>query len=141
MNKDTLKSIGAVLAGFITVAVLSVVTDTVLETTGIFPSFSAQQKDHSLLVWWMLLLALIYRSIYTVVGGYITAMLAPNNKSMRLAVILGIFGTIAATIGVIVGWDLSDHWYPIALAITAFPLIWLGAKLRIASTTGKEVKK
>ena len=37
MNKEIFKSIGAVLAGFITVFVLSVATDFVLETMGVFP--------------------------------------------------------------------------------------------------------
>jgi hypothetical protein len=38
--KNTLKSIGAVVGGFLTVVILSVGTDTVLEQMGIFPSIS-----------------------------------------------------------------------------------------------------
>ena len=37
MNKNTLKSIGAVLAGFVAVFVLSLGTDVVLHATGVFP--------------------------------------------------------------------------------------------------------
>lgn len=37
MTKTTLKSIGAILAGFIMVVVLSIGTDSVLESVGIFP--------------------------------------------------------------------------------------------------------
>ena len=48
---------------------------------------------------------------------------------MKHAVILGIFGTISGIGGVIVGWDLSAHWYPISLAVLALPSTWLGGKL------------
>ena len=119
-----LKSIGAVVAGFATVFILSVATDTVLEKLGIFPPPSEQ----GLFVTWMLVLAFVYRSVYAVVGGYVTARLAPE-RPMRLVGILGVIGTIGGLVGVIVGWNLSQHWYPIALAVTAFPLVWYGGKL------------
>lgn len=67
-----LKSIGAVLVGFFTVVVLSIGTDRILESAGIFPP-----PMGGLFVTWMLTLALLYRTIYTVLAGYITAKLAP----------------------------------------------------------------
>ncbi|MBC7836532.1 hypothetical protein H7X87_02025 [Acetobacteraceae bacterium] len=119
-----LKSIGAIVAGFLTVVILSVGTDYILEALGVFPPASEQ----GLYVTWMLVLAFIYRSIYTVAGGYVTAMLAPANP-LRHIIVLGVLGTLGGIVGVFVGWDLSSHWYPIALAVTAFPLIWLGGKI------------
>ena len=74
-------------------------------------------------------MALIYRSIYTVAGWYVTAKLALHNP-MRHVIILGILGTIGGIGGVIAGWNLSEHWYPIALAVLAFPSVWLGGKLK-----------
>ncbi len=120
----TLKSIGAVLAGLLTVVILSVATDAILEKLGVFPP-----QNKGLFITWMLVLAFFYRGIYTIIGGYITARLAPANP-MRHVTILGIIGIVLGTLGVIVGWDLSQHWYPISLAIAAFPLTWLGGKLR-----------
>ena len=79
----------------------------------------------------MLVLAFAYRSAYTVLGGYVTAWFAPANP-MKLVGILGVLGTIGGIIGVIAGWNLSSHWYPIALAVTAFPLVWYGGKLRVS---------
>jgi hypothetical protein len=125
MNKNLLKSVGSVVAGFLVVVILSTVTDIILEKLGIFPP-----ATDGLFVTWMLLLALAYRSIYTVVGGYVTAMLAPTNPKKHI-MILGIVGTIMGMLGVIAGWNLSAHWYPIALAVTAFPLVWLGGKLKM----------
>jgi hypothetical protein len=118
----TLKSILAVLAGFLTVVLLSVATDAILESAGIFP-------EQGLFVTWMLVLAFAYRTIYNVLGGYVTASIAPANP-LRHAIILGCLGTVGGIAGTIVGWDLSQHWYPIALAVEAVPTCWLGGKLR-----------
>jgi hypothetical protein len=125
-----LKSIGAVVAGFLAVAILSTMTDSVLEGVGIFPPVTAG----GLYVTWMLILAFAYRSLYAFVGGYVTAYLAPSNPK-RHVMILAILGTIGGLVGVVVGWNLSSHWYPIALAVTAYPLVWYGGKLRWGETT------
>lgn len=120
-----IKSIWAVVAGFLTVVVFSMGTDMVLEKTGIFPPPS----EMGLFVTWMLALALLYRTVYTILGGYVTALLAPQNP-MKHVWILAIFGQIGGIVGVIVGWNLSAHWYPIALAALAIPSVWLGGWLR-----------
>ena len=121
---NTLKSIGAVLAGFIFVLVSHTGTDAILEKIGIFPP-----PDQGLFITWMLVLALGYRMFFTVVGGAITAALAPQNP-MKHVTILAIIGTLGGIGGIFAGWNLSQHWYPIALAITAYPCVWLGGKLK-----------
>ena len=121
---DKGKSIWAVAAGFLTVVILSIATDTILETIGYLPPIGTGLFDTKLL-----LIAFAYRSIYTVAGGYVTATIAPQNP-MKHVVILGWIGTAAGTAGVFAGWNLSDHWYPIALAATGFLFTWLGGKLK-----------
>lgn len=120
----TLKSIGAVLGGFLIVVILSIATDTILEKAGIFPP-----PTEGLFITWMLALAFAYRTIYTVLGGYVTAALAPTNPSKHV-MILGIIGTVMGCLGIVAGWNLSQHWYPIALAVAAYPSVWLGGKLK-----------
>ena len=120
-----IKSIIAVVAGFLTVVVLSMGTDKLLESTGIFPPPS----EMGLFVTWMLGLALFYRTVYTVAGGYVTAWLAPQNP-MKHVWVLAIIGQIGGISGVIAGWNLSAHWYPIAIAVLAIPSVWLGGWLR-----------
>lgn len=124
MNKNTLKSIGAVLAGFITVFVLSVGTDFILEKLGFFPPADEPEAYTGR----MLMLALIYRSIYSVAGFYLAARLAPS-APMRHAIILGIIGTVFATLGAIANWDRSANWYPILLVLVTLPCAWLGGRL------------
>lgn len=120
------KGIRAVVAGFLTVVVLSVVTDFFLESFGLFPP----QSEPGEYTAGMLTVALIYRCVYTVGGGYVAARLAPN-QPMRHAVILGFVGIAAGAVGVVVTWNLTPHhWYPVALVVTALPCTWLGGRLR-----------
>jgi len=123
---NILKGIGAVLAGIIFIVVTHTVTDLVLEKLGIFTP--PEQGFHTT---WMVVTATIYRSIFTVGGGYLTAALAPN-RPMLYAVILGLFGIAAGTAGAIVmiPRNLGPTWYPIALVVLALPCTWLGGKLR-----------
>jgi len=78
MKKKTLRSIGAILAGMISGAVLSVVTDLVLEKAGIFPS-----PQPGLFVWWMLLLALILITLpCTWLDGFLVVKLKRGNNKI-----------------------------------------------------------
>lgn len=125
MKKSIFKSIGAVAAGFLTVAVCSVATDSILEGLGVFPPIG-----EGLFVTWMLVLALAYRTVYTVAGGYVTAALAPD-RPMRHVVILAVIGTVAGIVGAVavIPQELSPVWYPVALAVLAFPSVWAGGFL------------
>lgn len=127
--KKTLKSIGAIFAGFVTVFVLSTVTDLILEKLGVFPP-----QQQGLFVTWMLILALAYRTVYTIFGGYVTAKLAPT-RPMKHVFILASIGTVAATVGLVATWGkgLGPEWYPIILAAFAFPSVWLGGRLNAKS--------
>ena len=123
---NILKGAGAILAGIIFIVVTHSVTDLVLEKLGIFPP-----PAEGLHTTWMVVTATIYRTIYTIIGGYVTAALAPNPR-MRSVIILGIFGTVAGILGAIVTipMGISPAWYPIALAVLAFPSVWAGGKLK-----------
>ena len=120
-----LRSTAAVLAGFLLVVVLSLATDQVLHVLQVYPPWGQPMWDPRLN-----LLALIYRTIYSIASGYVAASLAPH-RPMRHAVVLGVIGTIAGTAGLVATWDLGfgPRWYPVALAITAFPCVWLGGAL------------
>jgi hypothetical protein len=126
MDMKILRGIGAILAGMIFIVVTHTATDFVLEKLGIFTPPS-QKFDTT----WMVVTATIYRSIYTIGGGYITAALAPD-PPMRYVWILGLIGLLMSTLAAIatIPMQLGPAWYPIALAVLALPCVWLGGKLR-----------
>jgi hypothetical protein len=123
-----LRSIGAVLAGVIVIFILSLGTDVALHATGIYPPWFQPMSES------LFLLATAYRVVYTVLGGYITARLAPN-RPMQHALGLGVVGLVLGTAGTVIAWragpELGPKWYPLALIATALPCTWLGGKLRV----------
>jgi hypothetical protein len=128
VNKNTLKSIGAVLAGFVAVVVLSLGTDMVLHTSGVFPPWGQPMSDA------LFLLATVYRTIYCIAGCYIAARLA-SDRPMAHALVLGVVGLVISTAGAVATWNkgpaFGPHWYPVALIVTAIPCAWLGGRLRV----------
>ena len=118
-----LRSILAVVAGFVAVIILSTGTDMVLESTHLFPPPEQQLNRPDILA-----IALVYRCLFTIVGGWIAARLAPS-RPMLHALVLGAIGTLAAIAGCIVMWKVGQHWYPIALVLTAIPCCAAGGWL------------
>ena len=122
-----LRSFGAVFAGLVVIVVLSTVTDLALYASRIFPPEN-QPKSNAL---W--LLATGYRVVFSILGCYLAARLAPD-RPMRHAMVLGVVGLIVCTLGLVLTWnrgpEFGPHWYPIGLVVTALPCAWLGGKLR-----------
>jgi hypothetical protein len=120
------RSIGALFAGFVVILVLSLGTDLALHAAGIFPPLGQIMSNP------LFLLATVYRTVYAVLGSYITARLAPD-RPMGHALLGGGIGLVLAVVGAVVTWnkDLGPHWYPLALIVTALPCAWVGGKLRL----------
>ena len=102
---NILKSIGAVLAGAVVGVVLSIVTDEALRAAGIFTPLGHPMSDA------LLLLATFYRTVYGILGSYVTARLAPNRPMMH-ALILGAIGVAASLAGVVVAWNRVAEFGP-----------------------------
>ena len=120
------KSVWALVAGFIVVVVLSIGTDAVLHALRLFPPLGQRMSDK------LFLIATIYRTVYAILGSYITARLSPD-RPMAHALIGGIIGLIVGSVGAEVTWnrpELVPHWYPLALVVTALPCAWIGGKIR-----------
>jgi hypothetical protein len=127
MAKNTLKSVGAVLAGIVVGIVLTLCTDEVLHIAGVFPPWGQPTGDNPLL------LATAYRIVYGVVASYIAARLAPN-RPMAHALAGGVVGFVVSAIGAVATWnrgaEFGPHWYPLALIVIAMPCAWAGGKFR-----------
>jgi len=106
----------------------------VMHATGIFPPWFTPMADS------LFLLALAYRSLFSILGCYLTALLAPN-RPMLHALILGGIGVVLSTAGAAATWnkgpEFGPRWYPIALIVLALPLAWLGGKIRLAQLSAK----
>jgi hypothetical protein len=128
------RSIWAVLAGFILVFVLSIGTDLLLHLIGLYPDLGKAMSDR------LLALATIYRTLYGVLGSYLTARLAPQ-RPMQHALIGGAIGVALSIVGAVVTWNhvpsMGPHWYPVVLIVLAMPGAWLGGKLFLIRSVGK----
>ena len=122
---NILKSIGAVLAGLIFIGVTHNLVDFILESLGIFTPTTVRFDTP-----WMVITATIYRTILSIVGCYLTGLLAPS-RPMLHAMILGFIGLVLSTAAAIVTipLDWGPAWYPVALVIVTLPCAWIGGKL------------
>ena len=126
--RRTGRSVLALLAGFVVVVILSLGTDIALHGTGVFPPWGQPMSNT------LFLLATAYRTVFAIIGSYITARVAPY-KPMQHALIGGVIGLILSTAGAAATWnrgpEFGPHWYPLSLVVTALPCAWLGGKLRV----------
>jgi hypothetical protein len=128
-----LRSTAAVLLGLFAVVAVSLVTDEVLHVLKVYPPWGQPMPEPGLN-----LLALAYRTVYSVVGSYIAARFAPDNP-MRHAVALGVVGLALSLAGAIatIPMHLGPAWYPIAIVLSALPCAWLGGILYRGTQAGR----
>jgi surface polysaccharide O-acyltransferase-like enzyme len=105
---------------------LAVATDIVLVMAQVLPAMDRPELYGDGLY----ILITFYTALYSMVGGYLTARLAPS-KPIAHALVLGVLGMLSSIIGAAVNWKQAagHEWYPIALIIIAIPACWLGGSL------------
>ena len=121
------RSVAAVLAGLILNVILSSATDLLLVVTGVFPPLRefghpASFSDS------LLLLALLYRTAYGVLGCYLTARLSPRRPMAHSLTLAGI-GFVIGGVGAVATWETWTSWYSLAIIAVTLPSGWLGARL------------
>jgi hypothetical protein len=119
----TLRRIGAVLAGFLVIAILSTATDMALRAAGVFPPLGRPMADA------LFALAVFYRIVYGVAGCYLTARIAPD-RPMQHALVLGAIGVVLSIAGTVALWNAGPHWYALAVIAIAMPCACVGGRLR-----------
>lgn len=99
-----------------------------MHATGVYPPWFHYMPDS------LFLLATAYRCVYSILGSYLTARLAPQ-RPMLHALVLGIIGVALSIVGALSTWnkgpEFGPKWYPITLVVIAVPLAWVGGKLRV----------
>jgi hypothetical protein len=121
-GRRVFRRIGAVLGGFFTVAALSVAADAVMHATGVFPPVPTRMEGS------LFVLAAGYRALFGVLGGYVTARLAPD-RPVKHALALGLLGVVVGTAGAAAMWEYGPNWYSLAVIAIAPPTAWLGGRL------------
>ncbi len=126
--KNVFRSTGVVLLAFIACALLSILTDFLLESIGVLPDPSQGLHETGLII-----LVLVYRAIYTVFSGYLVGWLAPHKPMLHILVV-GLIG-IVLTLLALTDPEFSEkapHWYVYVLAAQTLPTLWLGVKIQAA---------
>ena len=123
--RAVLRTTGAVLAGFVTVVVLSTATDAVLFATGFFPPMGEPMSAGR----WIL--ATSYRFAFTFLGGWLTGRLAlePRMRAVWIGTSLGaVLGLVGVAVAVAKAPALGPLWYAIAVAISGPFACWWGGR-------------
>jgi len=115
-----IKSVGVVVLGFLVIVILSTITDTVLEANGVLPKGTLPKSGSE----FMLIAILGYRAIYSLIGCYLTARLAPS-RPLKHSLALGIMGVVLSTLGAIAMHDKAPIWFNVVLVLMTMPLAWL----------------
>lgn len=119
---------GALLAGLAAIFTLSLGTDVVLHASGVFPGWGQPMSDG------LFGLATAYRTIYAVLGCWLTARLAPD-RPLAHALALGAVGVVLSSAGAAATWskgpEFGPHWYTLALVASALPCAWAGGWLAV----------
>src|SRR3954454_21225004 len=120
------RSMWAVFAGLLTIALLDNAIDFVFHSTGVYPPVGLAMADP------LFLIAVAYRTVDGILGCYIAARVAPR-RPMRHALILGGVGVVLSSLGVVAtltgGPELGPVWYPISLVVITPLVAWVGGAL------------
>jgi hypothetical protein len=119
-------SIGVLLLAFVVNALLSVMTDFLLESIGVLPD-----PSKGLFETWAIVLVLFYRGMYTIFTGFIIAKLAPSRAVLH-ALILGFIGAVITILAVSNPSfaEKAPLWFGYTLAAITIPCMWLGVKIQ-----------
>lgn len=125
------RSIVAVVVGFVTIAVLALGTNVLLARLApdLFPASGIVTSTGALV------LALAYVAVYATAGSYLTARLAPS-RPMLHALVLGALGLLFNIAGAAATWGQVPAWYSVLGLVLTMPYAWLGGYLRERELAG-----
>ena len=121
------RSAVALAAGLLVGVILSLGTDQILHVLKIYPPWGQTMSDGLFMV------ATAYRVVYTILGSYTAARLAPY-RPMWHAMVLGVVGLVVSIAGAAATWNtnppVGPHWYALLIAAISIPCAWLGGWIR-----------
>lgn len=120
-----LRSITAIIVGFVFIGALSVGADTLVHQ--LVPG--AYDGANRLTSTPYLLLTQAYVALFAIAGCYLCARLAPHSP-MRHALILGALGLAFNIFGSYSRWADVPVWYHVVALTLTMPYAWMGGRLR-----------
>jgi hypothetical protein len=122
------RSVGAVLAGYIVIGILVVLTDQIWSRS--VPGFSSLPQPPT----YYFAITLLTDFLYSAVGGWVAIRIG-QRRQLQHAVGLIIFGELIGIATQIALWSTVPHWYGVSILILYPVGVWLGAKLAIGKGT------
>lgn len=120
-----LRTIGAVLAGWLTTGVLVVCFDLVL--TKLYPNeYRRGQMPPDYLTG----LVLATSTLFSVPGGWVTARLAKTDPSRHILYLI-LWGELMGILSASMTWGQIQWWYQIGLLVLWIPAVLLGGRLAV----------
>ncbi|HEV7230251.1 MAG TPA: hypothetical protein VGO45_02920 [Bacteroidia bacterium] len=110
-----------------TATLLSVATHEILHLTGVIPGMGSPQFDTNIL-----LISLLYHSVYAIIGAYVTAKIA-EERARKAVFILGSKEAIMWLLGILLLWKHNPAWFNITKAVLGIPLALLGGRIYAAT--------
>jgi hypothetical protein len=120
-----MRSVWAVLAGFILIGILSFGTDAIMHAVSPW-AYDPKGGTRNVPI---LLVSMLYSAVYGLVGCYLTARLAPASPMMH-ALILGVLGVVVTTVINLQLWGHVPAWWSITNVLIVIPLAWTAGRLR-----------
>jgi hypothetical protein len=130
---NIVRSILAIVAGFLFIGALAGGTGAVLSSAGFLPAAGEPLTDPG-----PVLLEAAYVAIFAIAGCWLAAWLAPD-RPMRHALILGFLGLVFNVIGAVATWGQRPAWAILLNLALVMPYAWIGGRLREQQLEGKRV--
>ena len=127
---DVVRSILAVIAGYVVLSVLAIATTLALRA--VLPEITAQPPPFN-----YALLILAYVTVFAVIAGYVTAVVARRAEvyhALALAVLLLLFGVLSVDSAS----GRGKLWFPVANGVLQFIAAIAGGCLRRARRSSAE---
>ena len=119
-----LRSVLAIVLGFIVIGVLSIGTDALARAAvpGVYDIHGRMERTPWLLA------TNAYVFVYAVFGCWLAGRLAPRRPLLH-AMVLGLLGFAFNVIGTARQWNTAPAWYHILSLVLVLPAAWLGGRL------------
>ncbi len=120
-----LRSVLAIIAGFLFIGLLAFASDGVAHA--IRPDIFGPNSSTSNVPY--LVIAIIYVGVFATAGCWLAAVLA-GRRPMFHALILGVLGLVFNLAAIPGMWNLFPHWYTVVSIMLVMPFAWLGGRIR-----------